>query len=96
MNKTTKQTKSQSKIGPTFTVKDENIDQELGEEIITEMLERRLLVNVTIENNVVDEGVMCDIVKVLNNLDKLQGLSLRSSQITDTIVETLADSINLK
>ena len=54
---------SQSKIGPTYTVKDEHIDQALGEEIITEILERRLLMHITMENNVVEEDIMCDIVK---------------------------------
>jgi hypothetical protein len=63
MNKLSKGKASQAKIGPTYTVKDENIDQELGEEIITEILERRLLMHITMENNVCDEKVMCDIVK---------------------------------
>ena len=52
MNKLSKGKESKAKIGPTYTVKDENIDQELGEEIITEILERRLLMHITMENNV--------------------------------------------
>ena len=41
--------------------------------------------------------ILCETLsKPLNNLDKLEGLNLRSWQVTDKIAESLSEGLNLK
>ena len=74
------------------------IDQKQAKDMLSDLKDRKDLVQMTFENNeIIDIQGMCAVFRHLKNFEKLESLNFRCNKnFNDEIIAALADGINLK